>query len=558
MYDIVKLNSMFDNVPERFVPDNVPEYVFAHPSLHYWHNTDELNATYEILERGIVKEGWGNNTAICVHATDETITYEELLSRVERFAGALRDIGVRPGDRVFWRLHGIPEAYLVQLAIWKIGAVNVPSSPAESAREVEFFINDTEAVVAITQEEAADAVADAIENMPSIEEVVVFGDAEVADHSLDELLKTADPYEEYADTKPSDLASIFYTGGTTGQPKGCMHTHAGEITGGDLEGKEGRGLTPADVMFSIQPIGHAAGNTDKINIPLRNGAQVILAVRPDIPKILEVIEERAVTTLTTVGTILRQMFKEVELTDYDFSSVEFHLNMIMDDELLKRWEEATGIEACNGLGMTPMRHYFITGYRNGEKISPGVSIGKPYAGYETKVVEIDDPETEVSGDDIGRLAIRGPTVTAYWNNIHPEMPEKMALDSVDGWALHDDVILRDEDGSYYLRGRIDGMINSSGFTIAPAEVEEVVSQHPAVNDVAVVGKPDEMREEIVYAFVVPEVDTETNHALKADIQEFAKENIAKYKYPREIKFLDLLPRDDVGKVQYGNLQEEVR
>lgn len=552
---------MYDNVSDRFVPAELPDYVFANDRIDYVHNRDSLNAAYEILERGIDEERWGDEVAIRVVASDEYLTYSDLRDRVNRFAGGLRALGVQPGDRVFWRFNSCVEAYVTQLATWKIGAVNVPSSPAESTREVEFFLKDTEASVAVTSAEWVDAVTEVRSAVPSVEHVVVAGSTKAGEHSFNALLEYGDSYTSHAETKPTDLASIFYTGGTTGRPKGCMHSHAAEVVVTDIECGDGRALTEDDVLFTFAPIGHAFGNGERINFPLRFGSEVVLATKPEPQVIPDIVTEYGVTVLTLNGTVLRMIERDAEIGELDFSSVRLPLALMLSDETFDLWCEEVSVEWLNPFGMTPMRHIFLSPYRDGERISPGVSLGKPYSGYEIKLTEVDDPGHDpsrlVECGDIGRMLVRGPTSTTYWNNVHPSMPERMAQDTCDGWAVHDDLITCDDDGSFYIHGRLDDMIMSGGHNIPPADVEETLVQNKKIHEAAVVGVPDEVRNEVVKAFVVLRPDIEGTMELKDEIQAFAKENMAKYKYPRVIQFLDELPKDDVGKVQYSDLRQKL-
>jgi len=550
---------MYENVPEHFVPESAPELIYANPCIDYVHNTESLNATYEILERGIKEDDRAEDIAIRSLDTGEHITFGDLHSRVEKFASVLKDAGVESGDRVFWRLGEIPAAHVVQLAIWKVGGVNVPSALPEGAREIEYFISDTKAKVVVAQAEGFEAVEEALENTLSVEEVFVVGEYNHEHRSFEEAITEAKPDTEYADTAPSDAASIFYTGGTTGKPKGCVHPHAAEVAVTDLEAGEGRALSPEDTMFCPAPLGHAFGNGEKINFPLRHGAMSILTGQPSPSEMIEVIEDYGVTIFVGAPTMLRMMMNEEDLSGRDLDSVRLVVmsGEMFDEQTYENWIDQTGVEnTCNVVGMTPMRHIFVTSYRDGKKIAPGLSVGKPYAGYEAKVVGTQDTTSENSRNQPGRLAIRGPTTINYWNNIHPDMPDRMDEDSYESWALLDDAYERDDDGWLWFKTRLDNMIVSGGRQIAAPEVEEVLNDHPAVAESAVVGKPDKTRGEIVKAFVTLAPDATPNDETVTELQDHAKSVMAKYKYPREIEFREELPKDEVGKLQRAELRDQ--
>lgn len=551
---------MFDNVPERFIPEDAPETLYANPDIDYALNRSDFNATRELLDRGIAENEWGDRTAIVSLGTGEELTYVELKSRVDRFAGALRDLGVEPGDRILWRFGEVPAAHVVQLAAWKVGAVSVSCAMPESAREIEYFINDTEARLVVCSGDDFGEVETALENTPSVENVVVRSDVE-GYHSFEELLDTTDPDDEFAETGPLDASSIFYTGGTTGKPKGCIHAHAAEVAMADLEAGTGRATTADDVMFSAAPLGHAFGNGEKINFPIRHGARTVLAPGAGPTDWVDIVEEHDVSIFVGAPTMLRMMLQKTDLEERDLSSVRLVVmsGEMFDPQTFEEWRRVTGIEnTCNVVGMSPMRHIFLTSYRDGEKVAPGLSVGKPYAGYEAKVVEIDDPDEELERGETGRLAIRGPTTITYWNNIHPDMPGRMGDDSNGPWALLDDAYYRDEDGWLHFETRLDNMIVTGGRQIAAPDVESVLNDHPAVAESAVVGKPDETRGELVKAFVVVEPEATPDADLVAELQDHCKSNMAKYKYPREIEFLSELPKDQVGKIQRAELRDRAR
>jgi 2-aminobenzoate-CoA ligase len=273
---------------------------------------------------------------------------------------------------------------------------------------------------------------------------------------------------------------------------------------------------------------------------------------------VEIIEEHNVTIFVGSPTMLRMMLDQTPIEDYDLSSLRLVIvgGEMFDEKTFDEWTERSGIEPCNTVGMSQLRHWYLTPYRDGEKIAPRLSVGKPYAGFERKLVKIDEPETELeTHDDVGRLAIRGPTNISYWNNIHPEMPEQMSEYTIDNWGLADDAYRQDEEGYLYFETRLDNMITSAGRQISGPEVEGTLIKHNAVSEVAVVGSPDDIRGEIVKAFVVLSEYVSPSVDLVSTLQNFVKEELAPYKYPREIEFVTQLPTDEMGKIQRAELRE---
>jgi 2-aminobenzoate-CoA ligase len=548
---------MYNNVPSRFIPDNVEtETLFPHPTFHYVHNNDDLNATHEFLDRGIEENGWGEDTAIVSLGTDEEISFNELSERVNRFAGGLRALGVEPGDRVVWRFGEVPEAIVTHLATWKIGGVVTSTALPENARELQFYLNDTEATTLVTMDERLGEVEKALPEVDYVENVIVSGRSDGDYRSFKSVMELAEPFEGHVETDPFDVASIMYTSGTTGNPKGCIHSHAAAVANADADAREGRDFGPEDVSFSPAPVGHGMGNVEKIKLPYRNGVTVVLARRPSPERMLEIVEEQGVTVMDALGAMVRMMINQNDLADYDLSSLRLLVSPVIDKELNRRWVEATGVPMNNALGMCPLTGIGLAPYRDSEKFAPDVSLGRPLTGYETKLVDIEDPDREVGRGEQGQIKLRGPSSITYWNNIHPGMPDKMEEDTHDGWSLLDDVFYQTEDGYLYHVARLGDMISSAGRQISGLEVEEVVSGHEAVDQVAVIGKPHEVRGEIIKAFIQLNPSFDESDDLKAEIQEYAKENMALYKYPREIEFMEEIPMSPQGKLQRQELRDQ--
>lgn len=549
---------MYDNVPAEFQPSHGPEKIFANPDIDYVFNNSDLNFTRQTVGRSAEK-GWADRLAVRSLSTDEEITYRELESRVNRFAGGLRELGIQEGDRIFCRFGESPEAIVTQLAAWQIGAIVSPSVLAEGAEEITDLVNDIEATCIVASSRDFEPVEEALPDCPSVSEIITTT-ADSGHRPFDEVMELGGAESGYADTSPHDAAMILYTGGTTGRPKGCIYTHASILNTADLNGGYGLGLEPGEAMFTPVPVGHGFGNQKKIFTPYRFGATVVLADSPSPPEMLEIIQEHGVNYFSAVPTIFRMMLDKCEPEEYNLSSLQLVAGAggAFDESTYEEWVERTGIEnTCNILGAVEAGGGVISSYRDGEKIAPTLSLGKAFAGYEAKILDIQDLDEEVGRNEPGRLAMRGPTVAPYWQNTHPDIEAKSREQTHNGWLLLDDVFTRDEDGFIHHQARLDDMITSGGRQISPVSVEETLNDHPAVRESAVIGKPDDTRGEIVKAYVVPTPATETSPNLIDELQTYCKEHMAKYKYPREIEFIQELPKTKVGKLDRKELRSGV-
>ena len=261
---------MFDNVDDRFLPvaEHRPILSFGHPVLHYAHSRESLNAGSELTDATVSRVGPDQVAYIHVGAGGvERWTYGRLQAQVNRVAHGLHTQGVRAGDRVLTRFSEVPQAVIVQLATWKLGAIVVPSAPVEAARELAYMLNDTEAVAIVAESDSATEVEKALADAPSVRTVIGWPGPIGGDGlTLDSVAHAQpDTFEAYP-TRPLDASGIYYTGGTTGRPKGCVHTHAGELAVADLS-NAARGVTAASVLLTHAPIGHAFGNGERRTSP---------------------------------------------------------------------------------------------------------------------------------------------------------------------------------------------------------------------------------------------------------------------------------------------------
>jgi 2-aminobenzoate-CoA ligase len=543
---------MQSGIPEGKLPDadDGPELVHPLPELHY---RRRLNVATQLVDRH-VESGRGDNVAI--RFGDEEITYAQLQTRVNRAGNAFLAAGVEPGDRVVIRFTNRPEAVVACLAAMKIGAVALPSMKLLRAKELVHIINNAEASTIVVYDALVEEIEEALPELETVEEVIVV-DRHGTDHDhadYDDLVAAADDELTAHETERDDLALMLYTSGTTGQPKGAVHTHRQVLATADSYAKYCLEPTEADVFGGNPPLPFAYGFGDLVTFPLRFGATTSLVEDASPGDLLQAVEDHGITILCSIPTAFNQMLSKFPDGPAEFDTSSLRLAMSAGEPLthstFERFEERYGVEIYDGIGTTEMLHIFIS-HRVGDEIDPGAT-GYPVPGYECKVIDADTGEEQPRGE-AGLLAVRGPTGITYWGR-----PEAQRDALADGWSLPGDIYVHREDGRFEYKSREDDLIISSGYNIPGPEVEAVIQELDEVAEVAVVGAPDEERGQVVKAFVVVAEGVTADDALTGTIQDHVKNTLAPYKYPRRVEFMDELPRTETGKIQRVKLRERER
>ncbi|MGQ4555361.1 benzoate-CoA ligase family protein [Halobellus sp. GM3] len=538
---------MQKNIPEPYLPENGPQLVHALPELHY---PAEINVAETLIDRH-VEEGRGDNVAI--RFEDEEISYAELQTRVNRFGNALIGQGVEPGDRVVVRFTNRPEAVVSCLAAMKIGAVALPSMKLLRAKELVHIINNAEASTVIVYDDLLEEIESALPDLDTVENVVVV-DRHGTDHDhadYDDLTAAADDDLDAYATERDDVALMLYTSGTTGQPKGAIHTHRQVLSTADSYARYCLNPTEDDVFGGNPPLPFAYGFGDLVTFPLRFGATSSLIENAAPGDLLEGIETHGITVLCSIPTAYNQILSKYPDGPEEFDTSSLRLAVSAGEPLthstFNRFKDSYGVEIYDGIGTTEMLHIFVS-HREGEEIDPGAT-GYPVPGYECKVI---DPETgeELPRGEAGMLAVRGPTGISYWNR-----PEKQDEALVDGWCLPGDIYVHREDGRLEYKSREDDLIVSSGYNIPGPEVEAVLEEREEVSEVAVIGAPDDQRGQVVKAFVVVSEGVDAADDLTETLQNHVKNTLAPYKYPRRVEYVRNLPRTETGKIQRVKLRE---
>ncbi|GAB3410857.1 AMP-binding protein [Massilia agilis] len=515
--------------------DEWPDFLFDLPGLQY---PERLNCVAELVDAAIAK-GWGERTALV--GANERWTYRNLLDRIDRIAHVLRrDLKLVTGNRVLLRGANCPMMAACILAVQKAGLIAVPTMPLLRAAELGKII-DKARVDAVLCATALRAELDALDQCPP---VLLFGDAADA-QALDALMRRHGEPFDAVDTSADDVCLISFTSGTTGVPKGTMHFHRDVLAICDCFPPHVLRSRLDDVFIGTPPLAFTFGLGGLLLFPLRVGASAILLEKLTPESLLAAIEQHRATVCFTAPTFYRQMAPLAARHDLTSLTRTVSAGEALPLATRDAWREASGLDMIDGIGATEILHIFISAA--GADIRPGAT-GKPLPGYQACILDKDGQR--VGPGVIGRLAIKGPTGCRYLAD--PRQRQYVR----DGWNLTGDAYEMDADGYFYYRSRTDDMIISAGYNIAGPEVEEALLRHPAVAECGVIGRPDEERGQLVEAHVVLKAGFEPSDALVCALQDFVKQQIAPYKYPRSVKFRDKLPRTETGKLQRFKLRDE--
>ena len=520
-------------------PGQWPTFLLDRPELRY---PQRLNAAVELLDATVAA---GHGERVALRTDDARWTYRELQAQVDRIARVLvEDLGLVPGNRVLLRGANHPTMAACWLAVVKAGLVAVATMPLLRARELVPVIDKARVTAALCDARMKDELLAAQAQCPVLSSVTWFNaGGEVG--SLEALAAAKPASFEACDTAQDDVALIAFTSGTTGQPKGTMHFHRDVIAMCDLFPRSVLKPVADDVFCGTPPIAFTFGLGGMLCFPMRAAASTLLLEKVTPESLLEAIQRHRATVLFTAPTFYRQMAMRAK--DFDLSSLRRTVSAgeALPDATRQLWKRATGLEMIDGIGSTELIHIFISAAP--EEVKRG-AIGKVVPGYEARIV--DDAMNTLPPGAVGRLAVRGPTGCRY-------LADERQRDYVrDGWNLTGDTFSMDEDGYFVYQARSDDMIVSAGYNISGPEVEAVLLLHPLVQECAVVGAPCPERGQIVKAYVVLRDRSKAGPETAKTLQDFVKAEIAPYKYPRAVAFLDALPRTQTGKVQRFVLRQQ--
>lgn len=518
-------------------PELMPDRVYTLPELRY---PVRLNVATELLD---ANADGGRAGRVAIHTDARRITYGELRQQVDRLCHGLRSVGLERGDRVLLRLPNVPEFVVSWLACQKLGVVTVGTMPLLRARELAYIANDAGTRAAIVWGALRDELERAQREAPDLKTLIVAGPARAGDTTLDGLMTGHGGRVTAEATERDDVAMIAYTSGSTGVPKGCVHVHRDVLASADAYARHVLGPTEDDRFGGHPTLAFTFGTGGLLVFPFRFGASTVLS-GPFAPEaMLETFAKHRVTIAFCAPTSYRLMLRVPDMTRrFDLGSLRLGVSAAepLPAATWREWHEATGVELLDGIGSTEMFHIFISSLAG--RVRPGAT-GFPVPGYDCRVV--DEEGREVPRGTPGLVAIKGPTGCKYWRK-----PERQAeYVRWNGWNVTGDVYVHDDDGSFTYQCRSDDMIVSGGYKIPGPEVEHVLDEHPAVAESAVVALPDATRGFIAKAFVVLKDGCVPGAGLVSELQEHVKRELAPYKYPRAVEFVDALPRTETGKIQ---------
>ena len=524
-----------DNLPPQ---DQWPE--FAMDGFDY---PEVLNVGVALTDEMVAK-GFGDHTALIGNGRRRT--YKEMSDWTNRLAHVLvEDLGVKPGNRVLIRSANNPAMVACWLAATKAGAVVVNTMPMLRAGELRAIVDKAEISHALCDTRLMDELMTCAEGSEFLTSVTGFDGTSNHEAELDRLALEKPVRFDAVPTGRDDVALLGFTSGTTGNPKATMHFHRDLLMIADGYAREVLGVVPEDVFVGSPPLAFTFGLGGLAIFPLRFGAAATLLETASPPNMIEIIEKYRATVCFTAPTAYRAMLRAMD-EGADLSSLRAAVSAgeTLPAPVYDEWMAKTGKPMLDGIGATEMLHIFISNRFDDHRPA---CTGKPVTGYRAKVVDAEG--VEVPRGTVGRLAVQGPTGCRY-------LADARQADYVqNGWNITGDSFTMDDDGYLHFAARNDDMIVSAGYNIAGPEVEAALLSHSDVVECAVVAKPDEARGQIVQAHVVVGDGVVKDANLIKALQDHVKATIAPYKYPRDIRFVDALPKTATGKIQRFALRE---
>ncbi|MFG5409489.1 AMP-binding protein [Piscinibacter sakaiensis] len=506
-----------------------PEFLYELPSLQF---PARLNAAVELLDRQVERHA----DRPCLVDAHGAWSYRELRDRVDRIAHVLvQELGVVPGARVLLRAPNRSLLAACWLAVVKAGAIAVATMPLLRAKELRTVIALGQVTHALCDVALADELRAAADGGP-LQTIRCFGDPGAADGLEAAMARHPGPFTA-VDTAADDLCILAFTSGTTGVPKGTLHGHRDVMSACACWPPHVLRPVADDVFIGSPPLAFTFGLGGLLLFPLSVGASSVLLDKAAPAQLLEGIQRHRATVLFTAPTSYRALAPQAAVLRGGPLR-----KCVSAGEALPLWREATGLELIDGIGATELLHIFISADEH--EARPGAT-GRPVPGYRAEVV--DDAGRPVPAGVVGQLRVKGPTGCRYLDD------PRQARYVRDGWNYPGDAYSVDADGYFHHHARTDDMIVSAGYNIAAPEVEEALLQHPAVAECGVAGVPDEERGQVVQAWVVLRPGQPADEAQVRALQDFVKQTVAPYKYPRRIAFVAELPRTATGKLQRHRL-----
>jgi len=508
---------------------------------------------------------------------NHAISYKDIDTLSDNLATAFEALGLKKGDRIVIDLQNVPQFLIATYAAWKTGAIVVPLNPMYREKELAYFCQDSGAKLFVTLDEIASSLDLSFLRDTSVEKVITTSPLDFLPPETDppDLLKTVkkipvsgtmdmlEMIEAFKDKKPDDpeltpedVAYLTYTSGTTGPPKGAMNTH-GNIAFNARVYQSMQKIDENDVVLGVAPLFHVTGEVAHLAIAALAGIPVVLYYRFDPGETLRLIEKWKVTVTVASITVYIALINHPDIKKRDLSSFvkAYSGGAPVSEATVNQFKDLTGLYLYNVYGMTETNspsHIVPWGKRAPVDMESGaLSVGVPVPNCVIKIMDLEDGTKELVPGEVGEIVDSGPIVIpGYW-----QKPEETEHAIRNGWLYTGDVGKMDENGWFYVVDRKKDMIVASGYKVWPRDVEDVIYQHPAVKETAVVGEPDPYRGETVKAFVALK-DGMGDSVTPEEIISFCKARMAAYKYPRKVEFVSEIPKTLTGKFLRRTLREQ--
>lgn len=507
------------------------------------------NAAHDLIGRNL-QAGRGDKLAFIDDAG--SYTYGELSQRANRFANAITALGVQPEQRVFLCLLDSIDWPVAFLGCILAGVVPVAANTLLTTQDYDYMLRDSRARALVVSDQLWPKVVPLLGKLAHLQHVVVSGvmptDSPVALHAFAPLCERASADFKPADTSPDEPCFWLYSSGSTGAPKGTVHIHSSLLNTAELFARPVLGLREDDLVFSAAKLFFAYGLGNGLSFPMAVGATAVLMAERSMP---EAVFKRLRTHRPSVFYGVPTLFASLLASPLLPTRGELALRLCtsageaLPADIGRRWTEHFGVEILDGIGSTEMLHVFLSN-RPGQVRYGTTGFAVP--GYDLRIV--DDQGQPCSVGQVGELQVSGPTAAiGYWN-----LREKSRNTFQGPWTRSGDKYSVDADGYYTYAGRSDDMLKVGGIYVSPIEVESALITHPAVLEAAVIGRADESMLVKPQAFVVLKAGFVGSDGLAAELQQHVKTQLAPYKYPRWIEFIDELPKTATGKIQRFKLR----
>ena len=510
------------------------------------------NAAADFIDMNAVRAG----TTVAFDDGARRRTYADLQAATFRFAHGLAALGLEPEARIALLMLDTVDFPVAFWGAIRAGVVPIPLNTLLTSEQYAYILGDSRAEVLFVSQPLVPAILPILERLPRVR-IIVLVDAKAEDKSafkrevltFEDVLSRGNTEPVLADTVSDEVAFWLYSSGSTGEPKGAKHVHSSVMATAKLFGQAVLGVRPDDVGFSAAKLFFAYGLGNAMTFPMSvGGSTVLLTGRPTPDAVFEVMRRTRPTIFYGVPTLYAAMLAHKDIRK-GAGSDRLRLCVSAGEALPKhvgeKWREVVGVDIIDGIGSTEMLHIFVSN-RPGD-VRYGTS-GKPVPGYDAKILGEDG--RELGSDEIGELVVRGPSAAeGYWNQ-----REKSRRTFAGEWTYTGDKYIRDAAGYYVYCGRTDDMFKVGGIWVSPFEVEGALASHPAVLEAAVIGKEDDEHLTKPVAYVVLKAGRERSDALAEELRQHVKTQLAPYKYPRWIEFIDELPKTATGKIQRFKLR----